>query len=152
GLNLLAGQIDPQLSPENAVNITQSYKQRFGSKVRGLFVTLESQAVALTSVVDSSFRPKIATYGGTDACINALKSGLLSVCYYQNPTLMGRLAGWAAGKAVAGQKIPTKIYLEVPAISPERAASFPSAQQQLTRPYAFQPVKVNGRWTMPLFK
>lgn len=152
GINLLASQIDPKLAPDDAVNITQNYKLRYGSKVRGLFVTLESQALALSSVVNSSFKPKITTYGGTDACIGALKSGLVSVCYYQNPTLMGRMAGWAASKAIAEQKIPTKIYLEVPAIGQQRAASFPNAKEQLTKPYTFKPVQQNGRWTMPMFK
>lgn len=152
GINLLASQVDPKLAPEDAVNITSDYKTRYGSKLQGLFVTLESQAVALSAVVSSSFQPKITTYGGTDACTNALKSKLVSVCYYQNPTLMGRIAGWAAGQAVAGHAIPKKLYMAVPAITQQNVASFPNVKQQLTKPYAFKPVMQNGQWNMPVFK
>jgi ABC-type sugar transport system substrate-binding protein len=152
GINQLASQVDPKLAPDDAVNITSDYKTRYGSKLQGLFVTLESQAVALSAVVSGSFKPKITTYGGTDACLDALKNGLVSVCYYQNPTLMGRIAGWAAGQAIAGKTIPKQLHLTMPTITQQNVGSFPDAKQQLTLPYTFKPVMQNGEWTMPGFK
>lgn len=152
GINQLASQVDPKLAPTDAVNITSDYKTRYGSKLQGLFVTLESQAIALSAVVNSSFKPKITTYGGTDACLDALKSGLVSVCYYQNPTLMGRIAGWAAGQAIAGKTIPKQLHLTMPTITQQNVGSYPKAKAQLTLPYAFKPVMQNGEWTMPGFQ
>ncbi len=152
GINQLASQVDPKLAPDDAVNITSDYKTRYGSKLQGLFVTLESQAIALSAVVNGSFKPKITTYGGTDACLNALKSGLVSVCYYQNPTLMGRIAGWAAGQAIAGKSIPKQLHLTMPTITQANVGSYPNAKAQLTAPYTFKPVMQNGQWTMPGFK
>lgn len=152
GINQLASQVDPKLAPDDAVNITSDYKTRYGSKLQGLFVTLESQAIALSAVVNGSFKPKITTYGGTDACLDALKNGLVSVCYYQNPTLMGRVAGWAAGQAIAGHAIPKQLHITMPTITQQTVGSYPDTKQQLTAPYTFKPVMENGQWTMPGFK
>lgn len=152
GINQLTSQVDPKLAPDDAVNIVSDYKTRYGSKLQGLFVTLESQAIALSAVVNGSFKPKITTYGGTDACLGALKSGLVSVCYYQNPTLMGRIAGWAAGQAIAGRTIPKQLHIAMPVITQQTVANYPDAKQQLTAPYTFKPVMENGQWTMPGFK
>jgi ABC-type sugar transport system substrate-binding protein len=152
GINQLSSQVDPKLAPTDAVNITSDFKTRYGSKLQGLFVTLESQAIALSAVVNSSFKPKITTYGGTDACLDALKSGLVSVCYYQNPTLMGRIAGWAAGQAIAGKTIPKQLHLTMPTITQQNVGSYPKAKAQLTLPYTFKPVQQNGEWVMPGFQ
>ncbi len=151
-LNVVSSQIDPQLSPQDAVSMTQDLKTRFGSSLKGLFDTLESQAIGSATVTGGGFHPQIVTYGGTNDSINGLKAGKLAVSYYQNPTLTGRIAGWAVREALAGKTIPQKIYLEVPAITPALAGSFPSDAQQLTEPYSFTPVQQNGRWTLPLFK
>lgn len=152
GINQLSSQVDPKLAPTDAVNIVSDFKTRYGSKLQGLFVTLESQAIALSAVVNSSFKPKITTYGGTDACLDALKSGLVSVCYYQNPTLMGRIAGWAAGQAIAGKTIPKQLHLTMPTITQQNVGSYPKAKAQLTLPYTFKPVQQNGEWVMPGFQ
>jgi ABC-type sugar transport system substrate-binding protein len=151
-LNVVSSQIDPALSPQDAVSMTQDLKTRFGSSLKGLFDTLESQAIASATVTGGGFHPQIVTYGGTNDSINGLKTGKLAVSFYQNPTLTGRIAGWAAREAVAGKTIPTKIYLEVPEITPALAATFPTDAQQLTQPYSFTPVQQNGRWTLPMFK
>src|SRR5262249_42714835 len=143
---------DPKLAPEDAVNITSDYKTRYSGKLQGLFVTIESQAVALSAVVNSSFKPKITTYGGTDACLNGLKSKLISVCYYQNPILLGRIAAWAAGQALAGMTIPKKLYIPVQQITQQSVNAFPTDTEQLSRSYAFKPVLQHGRETLPVFK
>lgn len=151
GINLLASQVDPKLSPTDTANIASDWKTHYGSKVQGMFVPLGAMAAALSSVVDSTFKPKITTYGGTDTCLSLLKSKFLSVCYYENIALLGRIAAWASSQALAGKAIPKQIHLAIPPVTQQTAASFPSLQEQLTKPYTFKPVQKNGVWTMPVF-
>jgi ABC-type sugar transport system substrate-binding protein len=152
GLNVLASQVDPKLAPPDAANIVSDWKTRFGSKLQGLFVPLGAMAAALTPLVDSSFKPKITTYGGTDECLAMLKSKFLSVCYYENVALLGRIGAWAASQAIAGKSIPKQIHLDIPPVTQQTVSSFPSLKEQMTKPYTFKPVQQNGVWTMPVFK
>ncbi|MGH2857019.1 MAG: sugar ABC transporter substrate-binding protein [Solirubrobacteraceae bacterium] len=151
GLNVLATQVDPKLSPADSANIVSDWKTRFGSKLQGLFVPLGAMAAALSAVVDSSFHPKITTYGGTDTCLSLLKSKFLSVCYYENIALLGRMGAWAADQAITGKTIPKQIHLAIPPVTQQTAGSFPSLQEQMTKSYTFKPVQQNGAWTMPVF-
>jgi ABC-type sugar transport system substrate-binding protein len=152
GLNLVDSQVDPKLSPEGSATLTQGFKQRYGASLKGLFNTLESGAMASVSATGGTFKPMIVTYGGADAGLNGVREGRLSAVVYQNSVLMGRMAGWAAGQAVAGKTIPTTLNLEPPVIDEATIASFPDTAAQLTKPYDFKPVERDGKWYMTLFK
>lgn len=151
GLNVLATQVDPTLSPAATANIVSDWKTRFGSKIQGLFVPLGALAAGLSAIVDSSFHPKITTFGGTDECLDLLKSKFLSVCYYENVALLGRISAWAADQALTGKTMPAQIHLAIPPVTQQNVGSFPTLQEQMTKPYTFAPVQHNGSWTMPVF-
>jgi ABC-type sugar transport system substrate-binding protein len=152
GLDLVESQVDAKLSPESSATLTQDFKQRYGSDLKGLFSTLESGALASSAVTGGDFTPAITTYGATDNALKGLADGSLSGVVYQNTVLMGRIAGWAATQAVAAAKLPAKIFLEPGVLTKETVTNFPDTAEQLTKPYDFKPVQENGRWTMPLFK
>ena len=152
GLDLVEDQVDPKLSPEGSAQFTEDFKQRYGADLKGLFNTLKSGALASASVVGGDFKPLIATYAGTDAGLNAVKDGQLGAVVFQNSVLMGRIAGWAAGQAVAGKTVPETLNLEMPVVDEERAQTYPNTDEQLTKEYAFKAEERDGKWYMPLFE
>jgi ribose transport system substrate-binding protein len=152
GLNLVESRVDPKLSPEGMATLTQSFKQRYGASLKGVFVTLDAGAAAAASIAGGSFKPAIVTYGGTNTGLDDVRNGRISAVVYQNSTLMGRIAGWAAGRAVANKPIPTTLNLEPPVIDSTNSQAFPSAEEQLTKAYSFTPVKRGSNYFMELFK
>jgi ABC-type sugar transport system substrate-binding protein len=152
GLDLVGSQIDAKIAPEGSADITQSFKSKFGAGLKGLFVSYESGALAAGAVSGDGFNPDIVTYGGTDQSLEGLKNGQFAASVYQNVVLMGRIAGWAAGQAVDGKKIPEKLYISPPVLTQKNVEGYPSTAEQLTKEYDFKPVQEDGRWTMPLFQ
>jgi ABC-type sugar transport system substrate-binding protein len=152
GLDVVESQVDAKLSPEGSATLTQDFKQRYGAGLKGLFSTLESGALASSAVTGGDFTPEITTYGGTDQAIEGLTSKKFSAVVYQTPVLIGRIAGWAASQAVAGEKIPEKLWLKPPVLTPESAASFPDTKAQLTAEYSFEPEQQGDQWVMPWIK
>jgi ribose transport system substrate-binding protein len=152
GLNLVGSEIDAKIAPEGSADLTQNFKSKFGSDLQGLFVSYESGALAASAVTGDGFKPKLVTYGGTDQSLTGLTSGQLTASVYQNVVLLGRIAGWAAAQAVAGEKIPDKLYVSPPVLDAKTVKGYPDTAAQLTKEYDFKPVQEGGRWTMPLFK
>jgi ABC-type sugar transport system substrate-binding protein len=152
GLDLVDSQIDGKIAPEGSADLTQNFKSKYGSDLDGLFVSYESGALAASAVTGDGFKPKLVTYGGTDQSLTGLTSGQLTASVYQNVVLLGRIAGWAAAQAVAGEKIPEKLYVNPPVLDAESVKGYPDTATQLTKEYDFKPVQEGGRWTMPLFK
>jgi ribose transport system substrate-binding protein len=152
GLDLVDSKIDAKIAPEGAADLTQSFKSKYGSSLKGLFVSYESGALASAAVSGDGFKPSIVTYGGTDESLKGLESGQLAASVYQNVVLMGRIAGWASAQAVGGQKIPDKLYITPPVLTQDNVKGYPTTAEQLTKEYEFKPVQEGGRWTMPLFE
>jgi ribose transport system substrate-binding protein len=152
GLDLVESQVDGKLSPESSATLTQDFKQRYGSSLKGLFSTLESGAQASSAVTGGDFTPQITTYGSTDNALKALVDGKFAGIVYQNTVLMGRIAGWAASQAVAGETIPKELWIKPSVLTPDQAKGFPSTAEQLTKSYAFKPEQQGDQWVMPLFR
>jgi ribose transport system substrate-binding protein len=151
GLDLVDSQIDAKIAPEGSADIMQTFQSKFGPSLKGVFVSYESGALAASAVREGDFQPDIVTYGGTDESLKGVESGQLTASVYQNVVLMGRIAGWAAGQAVDGAKIPEKLYITPPVLDKQGVEGYPTTDEQLTKEYEFKPVQEGGRWTMPLF-
>jgi len=152
GLDLVDSQIDAKIAPEGSADIMQTFRSKFGPSLKGVFVSYESGALAASAVREGDFQPDIVTYGGTDESLKGVESGQLTASVYQNVVLMGRIAGWAAGQAVDGEKIPEKLYITPPVLDKQGVEGYPTTDEQLTKEYDFKPVQEGGRWTMPLFE
>lgn len=152
GLDLVDSQIDAKIAPEGTADITQSFKSKYGADLDGLFSSYSSGALAAAAVRGDGFDPEIVTYGGTDETLEGIQSGQLTASVFQNPVLLGRITGWAAGQAVAGEEIPAELYVSPPVLDSESVKGFPDTAEQLTKEYPFKPVQEGGRWTMPLFE
>jgi ribose transport system substrate-binding protein len=152
GLDVVETQVDAKIAPEGSADLTQTFKSKFGSDLDGLFVSYESGALAASAVRDDSFNPKLVNYGSTDLSLKGLENGQLTATVFQNAVLIGRIAGWSAGQAVEGAKIPEKLYVDPPLLDAEAAKTYPSTAEQLTKEYPFEPVQEGDRWTMPLFE
>jgi ribose transport system substrate-binding protein len=152
GLDLVDSQIDAKIAPEGSADIMQTFRSKFGPDLKGVFVSYESGALAASAVREGDFEPDIVTYGGTDESLKGVANGQLTASVYQNVVLMGRIAGWAAGQAVDGAKIPEKLYISPPVLDKQGVEGYPTTAEQLTKDYDFKPVQEDGRWTMPLFE
>jgi hypothetical protein len=64
---------------------------------------------------------------------------LISVCYYQNPILLGWIAAWAAGQAVPGYKIPRKRQIPVARDHPTERRHFPDRPGAAGKAVRFKP-------------
>lgn len=151
GLNVVGTKVDPKIAPEGAADITQSFKTKYPD-LKGLSLAYESGVDATAATFDDSFKPELVTYGGTQSVLDSLANGQVAASPYQNVVLMGRIAAWAASQAIAGEKIPEKLYLHPPLLTQENVKGYPSTDEQLTKEYDFKPVQENGEWTMPLFQ
>ena len=109
----------------------QTFKSKFGPSLKGVFVSYESGALAASAVREGDFQPDIVTYGGTDESLKGVESGQLTASVYQNVVLMGRIAGWAAGQAVDGEKIPEKLYITPPVLDKQGVEGYPTTDEQL---------------------
>jgi len=152
GLDLVESQVDGKISPETAATLTQDFKQRYGKDLKGLWTSTETEALGASSVLGGDFNPQITTYGSTDEALKGLKDGKFSAVVFQNSVLIGRIAGWAAGQAVAGETVPDKLYVQPPVIDQKAAETFPSTAEQLTKEYDFTPQERDGKSYMELFK
>jgi ribose transport system substrate-binding protein len=151
GLDVVDTKVDPKIAPEGAADITQSFKTKHPD-LKGLMLAYESGVDATAATFDDAFKPKLVTYGGNQGVLDQLKNGQVAASPYQNVVLMGRIAAWAASQAIAGEKIPEKLYIHPPLLTQDNVEGYPSTDEQLTKEYDFKPVQKDGQWIMPLFE
>jgi ribose transport system substrate-binding protein len=151
GLNVVDTKVDPKIAPEGAADIAQSFRTKHPD-LKGLMLAYESGVDATLATFTDTFKPKLVTYGGNQGVLDSLTNGQVAASPYQNVVLMGRIAAWAASQAIGGEKIPEKLYISPPVLTPKNVKGYPSTTEQLTKQYDFKPVQEGGRWTMPLFQ
>lgn len=145
GLIVVDTQTNNNLTPEASAGFANTWKQRYGSKLKGIFDSLDATAFGVIPVREGSFKPLIATYGGSDQALDAVRRGDFAALAYQNTVVAGRLTAWLAQRAVSGKKAPANVALPQPLVTAANVARYKPSAQQILAPLHFAFATSKGR-------
>ncbi len=147
GLDVVATASNDKVLPEESAAIVQSWKQKYGSSLKGLYDTVAALAAADVAALDASFRPLVVTYGGADANnIDALKRGRFFAMSDGNDVVVGKAEAWAANMAARKLgELPETVYYPNPILDASNVDDVPAQAQQLEQPMEFSVRQRGGK-------
>jgi ribose transport system substrate-binding protein len=148
GLVVVDKQVNQNLTPEASATFVRNWKQRFGSQLGGIFDSLDATAFATIPVRDTSFKPLIVTYGGSDEALQAVRRGDFAALAYQYTVVAGRASAWVADRLKHGNKLPANIYVPQPLVSKSNVGQFQPSAVQIRSKIRFGLSRARGRTTL----
>jgi len=112
-LNLVAQETAGAFTPDEGAKILGSYKVKYGSSLKGVWIFNDTLALGAPGVTDSSFSPAIVGVNGIPPFIGMIKGGKAAATWNLHPEAIAHTLAWAAERAVCGKKMPATIYVPV---------------------------------------
>ena len=147
GLDVVATASNNKALPEDAAAIVQTWKQKYGADLKGLYDTLAASAAADVATFDSTFKPLVVTYGGADENnIAAINAGRFFAMSDGNEIVVGKAQAWAANMAARKHgKLPATVYYPTPTLDAASIGGVTAQAQQLREPMTFEVQRGDGK-------
>lgn len=152
GLDVVDTQTNANLTPDASATFANTWKQRYGSQLKGIFDSLDATAFGVIPTLDAGFHPLLATYGGSDQALQAVRKGQFAALAYQNTVVAGRVTAWLAQRALSSKKTPLNIPLPQPLVTKANIGQFKPSAQQIAAPMRFALSTKGGKTTLLIRK
>lgn len=126
GLNLVAQDTASAFTPDEGAKILGSYKVKYGSSLKGVWIFNDTLALGAPGVTDGSFNPAIVGVNGIPPFIQMIQGGRAAATWNLHPEAIAHTLSWAAERAVCGKKLPKAIYVPVTRVDKANASRWVS--------------------------
>lgn len=109
GLNVVDQQTNGQLDAQTARGITDSWRQRYGSGLAGIWSFNDTSAVAATSALQGDFQPLVTGMNAQPDAVAAVQQGRLAATFDLQPITIAHAMFWAADNTRCGKELPATI-------------------------------------------
>lgn len=113
GLNLVDQVTASAFSPDEGAKILGSWKVKYGSSLKAVWIFNDTLALGAPAVTDGSFNPAIVGVNGIPPFIQMIQGGKAAATWNLHPEAIAHTLAWAARNAVCNVKMPKAIYVPV---------------------------------------
>lgn len=113
GLNLVDQVTATAFTPDEGAKILGSWKVRYGSSLKGVWIFNDTLALGAPGVADGTFNPAIVGVNGIPPFIQMIQGGKAAATWNLHPEAIAHTLGWAARNAVCNVKMPKTIFVPV---------------------------------------
>ncbi|WP_340537987.1 sugar ABC transporter substrate-binding protein [Nocardioides sp. GXZ039] len=124
GLDVVAETVVPKLDSPTARNIVDTWKQKYGSSLAGIWSISDEPAAGAASAVDGSFHPAIVTQGQAQSTWQLVESGKLYGVVDGGNARTGNALAYAALKAACNQPLPSTLWLRGEVVTKANAGTY----------------------------
>lgn len=122
GLSLVDQVTASAFSPDEGAKILGSWKVKYGSSLKGVWIFNDTLALGAPAVTDGSFNPAIVGVNGIPPFIQMIQGGKAAATWNLHPEAIAHTLAWAARNAVCGVKMAKSIYVPVTKVDASNAA------------------------------
>lgn len=134
GLNVVDTQINTQITPQGAEQITTGWKQRFPD-LEGMLVFNDPSALGVQAVTGGSFAPTVVSINGEAAAVAAVKAKRIAATYDLVPVVHGHTLSYAAEQAYCGKTLPKEIKIDVLRVDKSNVSRWTPINKQRKLPF-----------------
>ena len=106
GLNLVAQDTATAFSPDEGAKILGTYRVKFGSSLKGVWIFNDVLALAAPAIAGGGFNPAIVGDNGIPPFIEMIEGGQAVATWNLHPEAVAHTIAWASHRAVCGLKMP----------------------------------------------
>ncbi len=135
GLNLVAQDTATAFSPDEGAKILGTYRVRFGSTLKGVWIFNDVLALAAPALTGSGFDPAIVGVNGIPAFIGLIQGGKAAATWNLHPEAIAHTLAWASHRAICNIKLPKNIFVPVTKVDRANAARWVAWERLPTLPF-----------------
>ncbi len=113
GLNLVAQDTATAFSPDEGAKILGTYRVKFGSSLKGVWIFNDVLALAAPALANGGFNPAIVGDNGIPPFVQMIQGGQAAATWNLHPEAIAHTLAWASHRAVCGLKMPRNIFVPV---------------------------------------
>jgi ribose transport system substrate-binding protein len=145
GLNLVEQQTANAFTPDEGAKILGSYKVKYGSTLKGVWIFNDTLALGAPGITDSTFNPAIVGVNGIPPFIQMIQGGKAAATWNLHPEAIAHTLAWAAERAVCGKAMPKTIYVPVTKVDSSNAAEWVAWEKLPALPFTVTLHKKSGK-------
>jgi ribose transport system substrate-binding protein len=111
GLTVVDTQVNQKITPADAKAITESWKQKYGADLKGIWTFNDVSAIGAASALSGDFAPKIVSINGQPDAIPLVQAGKIAVTFGVPYDKTGQALAYSALRALCGATVPAEIYV-----------------------------------------
>jgi ABC-type sugar transport system substrate-binding protein len=136
GLTVVDTQVNQKLTPTDAKAIAESWKQKYGADLKGIWTFSDTSAIGAASAFSGNFAPKIVSINGQPDAIPLVKAGKITATFGVPYDKTGQALAYASLRALCGATVPTEIYVPTVKLDQSNVDSWPPIAQRVDAPFS----------------
>lgn len=124
GLSLVDQVTAGAFTPDEGARILGSWKVKYGSSLKGVWIFNDTLALGAPAVTDGSFNPAIVGVNGIPPFIQMIQGGKAAATWNLHPEAIAHTLAWAARNAVCKVKMAKSIYVPVTKVDETNAGKW----------------------------
>lgn len=145
-LQILDTRYMSQNTDAEARQLTEQFKQRFGTQINGLFAWNTLAAIGAVSALGTGFNPKVVSLNANPVEVEFVKGGRLLATWSVVPVAYAKLMVHLAREAVQGRAAPARqIHVSMPRIDKSNVDRWVPWESQMDQPINVQFEERDGR-------
>ncbi|MDL4818564.1 sugar ABC transporter substrate-binding protein [Actinomadura opuntiae] len=136
GLTVVDRQVNQKITPEDAKAIAESWRQKYGKDLKGIWTFNDVSAIGAASALSGDFRPAIVSINGQPDAIPLVQAGKISATYGVPYDKTGQALAYAALRAVCGGKVPKEIWIPTVKLDKKNVGTWQPIAQRVNNPFS----------------
>jgi ABC-type sugar transport system substrate-binding protein len=136
GLNVVDTQVNQKITPTDAKAIAESWKQKHGADLKGIWTFNDVSAIGVASALSGDFAPKIVSINGQPDAIPLVKAGKIAATFGVPYDKTGQALAYAALRSLCGATVPTEIYIPTVKLDQTNVDSWQPIAERVNNPFS----------------
>jgi ribose transport system substrate-binding protein len=124
GLDVVEQTPNMQISPVEARRLADTWKQKYGAKLKAIWTVNDVNAVGASAAVGGAFQPAIVSINAQPDAVEAVKAGRITATFDLHPIDVGHTLAYAADQARCDKQLPKEIVIEADVVDKATVAEW----------------------------
>ncbi|KAB2390364.1 sugar ABC transporter substrate-binding protein [Actinomadura montaniterrae] len=136
GLTVVDRQVNQKITPEDAKAIAESWRQKYGRDLKGIWTFNDVSAIGAASALGGGFAPAIVSINGQPDAVPLVEAGRITATYGVPYDKTGQALAYAALRAVCGGSVPKEIWIPTVKLDKKNIDDWQPIAQRVDNPFS----------------